>query len=353
MANNQGQSPEDEQNEFVSWLADQLQVKTHEELQEKLKQMGADGIKQAYQKFQETKQQGDDSDKQGDDEGAPASMKNGGKLDFIKCLQAFKRGGAMEAKKCGCGDKMKKGGKAKMQDGGQAEDNTDTSQTMKHGGVSKKQDGGYLTTATDGSNSVYDSRKPLGPDNRLFVDKGNGKFGPWGNPLPQGQNANQNNSVGTALSFNLSNSLFGKAITPQTVQSPAAVKPQVIPSDKAVGYSSTYYPANGQQRGKAVETVHSNIFKKGGELEEKKEKKTNIQPTWNKRGGKAKDPSKMTAYDVPVSKAGSRMSKVDGEDKDMSGKKVSGTNIQPKWAKKATKGKTKPKSNDVKQAHNG
>lgn len=88
---------DDKQQEFQSWLADKLQAKDMDDLKQKVQQMGDDGVRKAYDQFLSEKQQ-------------VQSNALGGKLDYIKCLQAFKKGGMLEMKKCNCGGKMEDGG---------------------------------------------------------------------------------------------------------------------------------------------------------------------------------------------------------------------------------------------------
>lgn len=42
---------------------------------------------------------------------------------------------------------------------------------------------------------------------------------------------------------------------------PKQMMPPILPSDKAAGLSNTYYPAREQNKGKAVATVNSNIYR--------------------------------------------------------------------------------------------
>ncbi len=337
----QNQQSNGDHDEFVSWLADQLKVSSHEELQEKLKQMGPDGIKKAYEQFQEMKQKGGANGQQeeGDDEQAQ-SMKQGGKLDYIKCLQAFKRGGAMEAKKCGCGTKMQAGGPVMQKDN-----------------VSYVKPVIQPPTATEGMNgSQYEGMlKRLSP--QLY------------NKMITQRDSVNNSPISLAYNrYGVMGAEGGRSLTPQDSKKldqyyfdgtegpsafPAADKLNFVKHlqqtyggnviKNAKGGKTKSMQDGGQPEGQDVESS-----KKGGEVG-KKEKKQMVEPTWNKKGGKAKDPSKMVAYDVPVSKAGSRMSTLDASPDDS--KPSKGTDIQPKWAKKATKNNTKPKSNDVKQDH--
>lgn len=91
------------QKEFIQWLTEKLQAVDDTDLQNKLKNLGEEGIKKAYDMFM----------KQGDS--SMLMAKNGAKLEYIKCLQEFKKGGKMASCNCG-GGKMKK--KMKYQTGG-------------------------------------------------------------------------------------------------------------------------------------------------------------------------------------------------------------------------------------------
>lgn len=75
---------EQTQAEFVQWLAQQLGVGSEEELQKQITDMGDEGIKQAFQVFQKEKQ-------------TPMN-KQGGKLDYLKHLNTFKKGGKIADK---------------------------------------------------------------------------------------------------------------------------------------------------------------------------------------------------------------------------------------------------------------
>jgi hypothetical protein len=147
---------EDVQKQFVGWLAQKLQAKDEQDLKSKMQQMGSQGIKQAYQAFMQEQQsasQGNSS--QGDSASVPA-RRLGGKLDYIKCLQAFKKGGKMEMDKCGCG--------AKMQDGGSIPAPARTDYIAKH------QSGG----------NIYQHA------NSIPAVKANGSIGNFANGIAQG-----------------------------------------------------------------------------------------------------------------------------------------------------------------------
>lgn len=98
-----------EQQEFISWLGDKLQAQDQTDLQKKLQTLGDDGIRKAYDQFTFEKSDAQDNQDDAEDNGIQSS-KEGGRLHYIKCLQAFAKGGAIEMEKCGCGGKMEKGG---------------------------------------------------------------------------------------------------------------------------------------------------------------------------------------------------------------------------------------------------
>jgi hypothetical protein len=100
---------EDTQKEFISWLGDKLQAQDQADLQKKLQTLGDDGIRKAYDQFTSEKSDVQDNQDDAEDNGIQSS-KEGGRLQYIKCLQAFAKGGAIEMEKCGCGGKMEKGG---------------------------------------------------------------------------------------------------------------------------------------------------------------------------------------------------------------------------------------------------
>ena len=93
------------QKQFISWLYKKLNVKSEQELKSAIQKMGDKGVQEKYKEFQKEQESLTD-----EDSGTSIPMsKNGGKLDYIKCLEQFKKGGKM--KSCGCGGKMKKGTK--------------------------------------------------------------------------------------------------------------------------------------------------------------------------------------------------------------------------------------------------
>ena len=165
---------DDKQQEFQSWLADKLQAKDMDDLKTKVQQMGEDGVRKAYDQFLSEKQQ-------------VQSNQLGGKLDYIKCLQAFKKGGMMAMKKCGCGGKMEDGGMlSKKMDKRKDVDTKEKNPGKKDyiskdfkkvqtavGGVKEHQTGGIVTYA-DGPQK----------QNGIQVTKADGSVGMWGNNLP-------------------------------------------------------------------------------------------------------------------------------------------------------------------------
>ena len=90
---NQPKTEDSDKNEFLMWLQNKLQVQTEQELQQKLQELGEEGLKEAYAMFQQEKNQT-----------TATMMKMGGKANKIKKLYEMK-----------CGSKMKK---SKKEDGG-------------------------------------------------------------------------------------------------------------------------------------------------------------------------------------------------------------------------------------------
>ena len=76
---------EQTQAQFIQWLASKLGVQSEEELQQAVEQMGEEGIQQAMQQFMQENQGG-----------SVGAYLNGGKLDYIKSLYAFKKGGSIK-----------------------------------------------------------------------------------------------------------------------------------------------------------------------------------------------------------------------------------------------------------------
>lgn len=89
-----------EEQEFIEWLANKLQAKDQADLKSKVQKLGQEGIKQAHEAFL--------AEKGGQQSAMPMASK-GAKLDYLKCLTAFKKGGSIGA--CGCNKDMEKGGK--------------------------------------------------------------------------------------------------------------------------------------------------------------------------------------------------------------------------------------------------
>lgn len=82
---------------FIQYMAKRLKVTSQKELESALESMGPEKIKAAYEEFKQGK---------GTEEETP-EYKNGGALEYIQCLHMLKKGGTV---KCGCGNKMQKGG---------------------------------------------------------------------------------------------------------------------------------------------------------------------------------------------------------------------------------------------------
>lgn len=82
---------EQEKQEFVVWLQTKTGIKDPNEFEAKIKEMGEEGIRSAYEEFKKSKK---------------TKMKIGGILEYVKCITSNKKGG--KVKGCGCGSKMKK-----------------------------------------------------------------------------------------------------------------------------------------------------------------------------------------------------------------------------------------------------
>lgn len=77
---------EQTQEQFVQWLAQKLGVQSEEELQQAVQQMGEEGIQQAMQQFQQEMGGGQQA----------AAYLNGGKIEYLKSLKSFKKGGMIK-----------------------------------------------------------------------------------------------------------------------------------------------------------------------------------------------------------------------------------------------------------------
>lgn len=126
---------QDMQQQFVSWLTQKLQAKDEQDLKSKVQQMGQDGIKQAYQAFMQEQQQGAQQ---------VPSQADGGKLDYLRCLKAYKKGGAMAMKDCGCDDSkkemMKSGGRVDKNENAVTKDYMGSRNDAKGNGMAKHKD---------------------------------------------------------------------------------------------------------------------------------------------------------------------------------------------------------------------
>ena len=85
---------------FIQYMAKKLKVNSQQELETAIKNMGPEKLKAAYAEYQ----QSEGSDSNSSD---TAEYKQGGSLEYIRCLNVLKKGGVVD---CGCGSKMKKGG---------------------------------------------------------------------------------------------------------------------------------------------------------------------------------------------------------------------------------------------------
>lgn len=74
------------QQQFIEWIAQKLGVSSEQELQSALEQMGEEGIQQAMTQFQQ---------EMGGQQSAAAYL-HGGKLEYIKNLQSFMKGGKIK-----------------------------------------------------------------------------------------------------------------------------------------------------------------------------------------------------------------------------------------------------------------
>lgn len=77
---------EQTQQQFIQWLSQKLGVQSQEELESAVQEMGEEGIQQALQQFQQ---------EMGGQQQAAAFL-NGGKLDYLKNLRSFKKGGVIK-----------------------------------------------------------------------------------------------------------------------------------------------------------------------------------------------------------------------------------------------------------------
>jgi hypothetical protein len=109
---------EQTQQQFIQWLAQKLGVSSEQELQSALEQMGEEGIQQAMAQFQQ----------ESAGQQSAAAYLNGGKLDYIKNLQSFMKGGKIkdggkDSKTAIGGNKtsMKKDGKSAKMEGNRKE----------------------------------------------------------------------------------------------------------------------------------------------------------------------------------------------------------------------------------------
>lgn len=152
---------EDMQQQFVSWLAQKLGAKDENELKAKMQQMGNDGIKQAYNAFMQEQQQ----ESQGQQ---VPTQEQGGKLEYLKCLQAYKKGGKLAMDDCGCNnpDKMKSGGRMDKNENATTKNYVGNRKDGKNDGLAAKQ-------YTRGANDTTDTDKA--PGKKDMMSKGRKK----------------------------------------------------------------------------------------------------------------------------------------------------------------------------------
>ncbi len=93
----QNQMSKEDQQEFLMWLQQKLQIQSEEELQNQIQELGEEGIAQAYSTFQQEKSS---MQKQ--------AMKRGGMLKRLANLRELKCGGKMKKTKKESGGKVKK-----------------------------------------------------------------------------------------------------------------------------------------------------------------------------------------------------------------------------------------------------
>lgn len=70
---------EQTQQQFIQWLAEALGVSSEEELNAAVEEMGEEGLQQAFAQFEQ--------------EMATQTLREGGKLNYLRKLQTFKKGG--------------------------------------------------------------------------------------------------------------------------------------------------------------------------------------------------------------------------------------------------------------------
>jgi hypothetical protein len=91
---------EQTQEQFIQWLAQQLGVQSQEELEAAIEEMGEEGIQQAMEMFMQEMQGGGAQGGASAQQGPPqaAAYLNGGKLEYMRQLKAFKKGGKIKDK---------------------------------------------------------------------------------------------------------------------------------------------------------------------------------------------------------------------------------------------------------------
>lgn len=191
---------DNKQQEFISWLADKLQAQDQNDLKKKIQGLGDDGVRKAYDQFVSEK-----SDVQ--------SNRDGGKLQYIRCLRAFAKGGAMEAAKCGCGGKMQEGGSMKIKKDQGSRKDSDAGDSGRRSSIASKRvvqevddkpeakkDGGKMSAKERLAMNlmIKDKKKAekhqaggmfsFDPTKSVQVEKDNGSITPmWGNNIQSTQ----------------------------------------------------------------------------------------------------------------------------------------------------------------------
>lgn len=72
------------QGQFIEWLAAQLGISTQEELEAALTELGDEGVQEAFAQFQQQMQ--------------TEAFREGGKLDYVKRLQMYRKGAKVKGK---------------------------------------------------------------------------------------------------------------------------------------------------------------------------------------------------------------------------------------------------------------
>lgn len=172
---------EDMQQQFVSWLAQKLGAKDEQDLKAKMQQLGNDGIKQAYNSFMQEQQQS------GGDQQVPQQLQ-GGKLDYLRCLQAYKKGGKAALADCGCTKEMKSGGRV---------DKNEDATTKNYVGERRDGKDNGLTSKQYSRGSADKASTDKNPGKKDYMSKGKKKE--WTTARPKSGVSNAEKEWTTAL----------------------------------------------------------------------------------------------------------------------------------------------------------